>query len=109
VEAEVRHLRDGDDVDAEVKGDDRNDLVAVELCPPASTASMRSPSPSKATPRSKLAAHDVSRGGQVGRAAADVDVRAVRSVSYVTTCAPSRSNSRGPTSNIAPFAQSTAT
>ena len=33
VEAEVRHLRDGDEVDAEVKGDDGNDLVAVQLLP----------------------------------------------------------------------------
>ena len=30
VEAEVRHLRDGDRVDAEVEGEDRDDLVAVD-------------------------------------------------------------------------------
>ena len=30
VEAEVRHLRDGDDVDAEVEREDRDDPVAVD-------------------------------------------------------------------------------
>ena len=56
VEPEVRHHGDRDQVDAEVERQDRDDLVAVDQRAVSSTASMRSPSPSKAMPRSKLPA-----------------------------------------------------
>ena len=78
VEAEVRHHRDRDEVDAEVEREDGEDLVAVDDVAAPSTASIRSPSPSNATPRSSAAlAHGLLQQREVGRAAADVDVRAV--------------------------------
>ena len=82
VEAEVRHRRHRDDVDTEMQREDRDDLIAVErLSPFSSTASMRSPSPSNATPRSNDAADDeLLQRREIGCTATDVDVGAVRVV-----------------------------
>ena len=97
VEAEVRHHGDGHQLDAEGEREDREDLVAVDGSPRSSTASMRSPSPSKATPRSSdsLVQQSV-QSREVGRAAADVDVRPVGlDRRWRATSAPSRSKTRG--------------
>ena len=59
-------------------GQDGDDEVAVDQGAVASTASTRSPSPSKARPRSKPSARTSSlQALDVGRAAAVVDVQAV--------------------------------
>ena len=78
VEAEVRHLRDGDSVDSEVEGEDREDLVAVDrLAPlvdgkhPVAVAVERDPEVEA------LLTHDPREERQIGRSTPDVDVVAV--------------------------------
>ena len=95
VEAKVRHLRDRDEVDAEVEREDRDDPSPSTSSPCSSTASMRSPSPSNAIPRSKPPRQRAAGARRVGGAEADVDVRTVRLVADRLHLAPSRSNARG--------------
>ena len=79
VEAEVRHRGDDDELDLEVKRQDREDLVAVHLVPggvdrehPVTVSVECHPEVDRA------AAHGRGEEREVGRPAALVDVRAVR-------------------------------
>ena len=81
METEVRHRRDGDDRYASMQREDRDDLVAVDLVPlvvdgehPVTVAVERDPEIEAAVDDGPL------QRAQVGRAAADVDVEAVRLV-----------------------------
>ena len=108
VEAEVRHRRHGDALDAEVEREDGEDLVPVDrLAPlvdgehPVSVAVEGDPDVEAAV------ADDVGQRAKVGCPAADVDVPSVASPIAVTS-APSCSNACGARPAYAPFAQSTA-
>ncbi len=81
VEAEVRHRRDGDAVDAEVEREHREDLVAVDRL----SALVDGEHPVAVAVEGDAeveaaAANGVGEQAEVGRAAADVDVRPVRLV-----------------------------
>ena len=96
VETEIRHLRDRHELDAEVERQHRENRVAVDHLARSSTASIRSPSPSKATPvEPLLTVTSCCKDHGVGGAAADVDVRAVGLVADRDHLAPSSSNAFG--------------
>ena len=78
VEAVVRHLRDRDEVDAEVEREDRDDPVAVDELAALVDREHAVAVAVERDPEVEAARRDepLERGG-VGRAAADVDVRAV--------------------------------
>ena len=81
MEAEVRHRRDGDSVDVEVEREDGEDLVAVDRPRPARRprASGRRRRRTRCRGRGRRA-DGLREQREVGRAAADVDVRPVRLV-----------------------------
>ena len=81
VEAEVRHRRHRDEIDAEVQREDRDDLVAVDdravLVDGEHAVAV---TVERDTEIEAAASRRALQRSEVGRAAADVDVRAVRLV-----------------------------
>ena len=78
VEAEVRHHGDGHEVDVESQREDREDGVAVERLPPLVDGEQAVAVPVERDPQVETALdHLLAQSRKVGRAAADVDVRAV--------------------------------
>ena len=107
VEAEVRHDGHRDDVDAERECEHGQDLVAVDDLALPSTASIRSPSPSKAMPRSRFS--PVTRCCRARRSVAPQPTLMFEpsgSMPIACTSAPSSENERGASPENAPFAQS---
>ena len=82
VEAEVRHLRNRDELDAEVKGEHRDDRVSVDDLP--ALVDREHPVAVAVECHAEVAAFAADgllQQPEVGRAAADVDVRPVGLVS----------------------------
>ena len=107
MEAEVRHHGHGDDVDAEMEGEHREDLVAVDrLAGPVDREHAVAVAVEGDPEVVAADAHRLLEQREIGRAAAVVDVRPGEAAIAVTS-APSRSKACGAIAE-APFAQSTA-
>ena len=110
VEAEVRHHRHRDDVDAEVEGEDGEDLVAVDGVAVAVDGEHAVAVAVEGDPEVEAArAHRLAASS--ARSVAphpSLMFVAVRLVADRVTSAPSRSNACGAIPEYAPFAQSTA-
>src|SRR3954462_4720783 len=81
MEAEVRHRRDGDALDAQVEPEPREDLVAVDRL--SALVDREHPVAVAVEGDAEIeaaGANGVRQQGEVGRAAADVDVRPIRLV-----------------------------
>ena len=109
VEAEIRHLRDRHELDAEIEREHREDRSPSTAWPRASTASMRSPSPSKASPGRQPSSGTTSWSARRSVAPQPTLMFDPSGWSPIaTTSAPSCSNAFGAIAEYAPFAQSTA-
>ncbi len=78
MEAEVRHHGDGDDLHAEREREDREDLIAVhDVAALVDGEHAVAVAVERDAEIERLAPHELLQAGQVGRPAADVDVRPV--------------------------------
>ena len=78
MEAEIGHLRDGDELDVQLEGEDGEDLVAVYLVPRAVHGEHAVAVAVEGDAEVELSAgHGAREKPEVGRAAAGVDVRPV--------------------------------